>query len=456
MKIRNKILLYFSSAIVIVTAIALSFIYILFSEYREEEFQQRQKEKVDFTIQLIAEHQEKSNLISKYLDKEDINDFYNEKLIVFDNHKQIIFSSLDELKIEQYKKILENLSPNTTWIETKEGDYDLIGIYALHNQNGYYAISKAYDEYGISKLEFLRNTLIAIFFFVLITVVLLAHLLANIIAKPLIDLANKLHHIQLEDNTPQNINLTTSTYEIVYLTEKFNKLLERNQEAFAFQKNTIHHISHELKTPIAILISELEQLLQQDDVQCIRKGVNEQINRANNLAEIINTLLEISKFETNQRIAKQSFRIDELVFDLMASFANLYPKFIFNIQYQPLEMEEQQLLLKANKMLCKQMLSNLMLNAIHYADQNTATICFNTTIQHQISISITNSGDTITAKEADQLFQHFFRGKNSNGKTGFGLGLTLSKKIAEMHNGNIIYLAEQNNRNSFTITLPLS
>ena len=55
MKIRNKILFYFSSAIIVLTAITLTIIYILFSEHREEEFQQLQNEKIRQTIDLIKE-----------------------------------------------------------------------------------------------------------------------------------------------------------------------------------------------------------------------------------------------------------------------------------------------------------------------------------------------------------------------------------------------------------------
>lgn len=80
MKIRNKILIYFSTTVLALTAISLGLIYILFSEYREEEFQQLQNEKIKYTIGLITEFKEMSEEVSLLLDAQDIHDFYDEKL----------------------------------------------------------------------------------------------------------------------------------------------------------------------------------------------------------------------------------------------------------------------------------------------------------------------------------------------------------------------------------------
>jgi two-component system, OmpR family, sensor histidine kinase ArlS len=87
MKIRNKILIYFSTTVIALTAISLTIIYILFSEYREEEFQQQQNEKIHTTIKLIEKFKRESATISYLIDQQDINDFYDEKLLVYDSNK---------------------------------------------------------------------------------------------------------------------------------------------------------------------------------------------------------------------------------------------------------------------------------------------------------------------------------------------------------------------------------
>ncbi|MGK0639490.1 hypothetical protein [Schleiferia thermophila] len=157
MKIRDKILIYFSTTVIALTAISLTIIYILFSEYREEEFQQKQNEKIHTTIKLIEKIKQESAKISYLIDQQNINDFYDEKLLIFDSDKNQIFASLDSLEIVEAENILKKLSPTNRWIETKEGDYDLIGIYTERNNQGYYAISKAYDAFGFNKMFFFEK-----------------------------------------------------------------------------------------------------------------------------------------------------------------------------------------------------------------------------------------------------------------------------------------------------------
>jgi len=62
----------------------------------------------------------------------------------------------------------------------------------------------------------------------------------------------------------------------------------------------------------------------------------------------------------------------------------------------------------------------------------------------------------INLDEQQYLFQHFFRGENSKGKRGFGLGLVMVHKILSLHNGQINYTVEEPETNKFTILLPLS
>ncbi|MCC5922544.1 MAG: hypothetical protein JJT77_02065, partial [Crocinitomicaceae bacterium] len=174
MKIRNRILLYFASTTILVSGFAMVLIYFIFSEYREEQFQQLQNRKILQNIRLLEKFEKESAIISNLLDAQDINDFYDEKLFIYDANKELLFASLDSLDVEKASKVLAELSPTSTWFETKEGEYDLIGIYTKFDGNEYYAISKAYDEFGMAKLTFLRSILLLIFLFISVTVTILS------------------------------------------------------------------------------------------------------------------------------------------------------------------------------------------------------------------------------------------------------------------------------------------
>ncbi len=456
MKIRNKILLYFSTTVTSLTIISSIIIYLLFSEYREEEFQQRQKQRIKYTIGLIAEYKSLSENLSAIMDKLTIHDFYDEKMLIFDKHKKLIYKSVDDLPIHNYEQLLNELSPAKQWIETREGRYDIVAVYIENELNHFYAISKAFDAFGYSKLLFLRNVLIIITSIISITVLLITLYLSGRISKPITAFAEKLGHYDISGNNIASLETTPSSFELNYLTEKFNQLIERTNEAFAFQKHTVHHISHQLKTPVAVLVSELERIKNLSGTETIQTEIENQIVKTTSLGNIIHTLLEISKIESGVDVQKESIRVDELIFDIMTELNIIYPDFSFEFNYIPDEISPNRLEIQANATLIKQALQNLLVNSIAYSDNNKAKVVVDGTAPGNLKILISNTGSPIAEDEQKLLFHYFFRGKNSVHNTGFGLGLVLTRKILSLSSSTISYSSPSVNLNVFEVHFPLS
>lgn len=454
MKIRNKILIYFSSTVIVLSAISLCVIYILFAEYREEEFQQRQKAKVLHTIKLWNEYKEMSENLSEIMDRLAINDFYDEKMLIFDKQKDLIYSSVDDLLISNYKELLHELSTSNRWLETKEGHYDIIGVYVEMLQSHFYAISKAYDHFGYTKLFFLRNTLIGIFVIISTLVVLVSLFLSKRISDPIVKLSEKTLRFKVGEDT-DDTPLETNTLELNILDNRFSQLLKRTNEAFIFQKYAIQHISHELKTPLAILVSELEKIQSNVNQEDIKIQLQDQVGRAKSLGDIINALLEISKMESGQTVAKELVRIDDLIFDLIGELNMYRPDFSFEINYFPELIDESKLRMNVNPMLIRQAFMNILTNSINYSDNAMAQVLINCSLPHDLVVRFSNTGQGVGAEEERFLFDHFFRGNNSRGKSGFGLGLVLTKRILELHNGSIRYSRAGDKANIFDVHLPL-
>ncbi|MBX2954106.1 MAG: HAMP domain-containing histidine kinase [Leadbetterella sp.] len=451
MKIRNKILLYFSLTVIGLTLVSFVVIYYLFSEYREEEFQQQQLEKITSTVRLVNQYKKKSEQLSLLLDEQDIHDFYDEKLLIYDQDKHLIFSSIDNLKIRRADLILQELSPNVHWIETKGGDYDIVGAYLEFEGKAYYAISKAFDSEGYSKRDFLGKLLTGMFVAFTLVVWLISRHLSNIISRPIVALSEKLSKLVVEDSS--KIEISTTTSELKNLTEKFNALLDRTRESFVFQKHTIHHISHELKTPIAILVSELEKLQKEEDMDRIKRQITRQTDSAKSLGNIINVLLEISKIDSGQQVAKKPMRVDELLFDIIGELNRIHPGYIFEVNYPTVSFDENQLYISANRLLIKQAFQNLLLNGVTYSDDGKVEVLIEFPAPQQIRISFTNRGMTLSAEETRLLFSHFFRGANSRDKSGFGLGLVLTHRIFKLHSATIHYETPAEEVNRFVVDI---
>src|SRR5690554_1522160 len=161
-------------------------------------------------------------------------------------------------------------------------------------------------------------------------------------------LANKLNQYDLSDENAQEIVVEASSEELRQLTLRFNELIKRTNEAFTFQKHTIHHISHQLKTPIAVLVSELERIQQYNTLEEILPEIENQVIKTKSLGNIINVLLEISKIESGQKMLKKPTRIDEIIFDTISELNIIYPKFHFEINYYPDDMDEERLIVALN------------------------------------------------------------------------------------------------------------
>ncbi len=454
MSIRRKILLYFSATIISLLGMTLFFIYTLFYEYREEEFQQKQKQKITSTIKFLTEIRQVDESIIQAMDRISINEFYDEKLLIFDHSKTLIYSSIDDLQIldEDVNNILKVLTIANPWLETKDDLYDVVGVYVKYNSNTYYGINKAFDESGYSKLDFLRYVLLITFFGISLVVVLIAYYLSRIIAEPIVDITEKITNYNF-DTLYIPIEVKRSENEIVVLAEQFNKLMKRMKEAVSFQKHAINHISHELKTPIAVLVSNFERMENETDLEVLKSQINRQKEDTKNLSEIINLLLELSKTDAGHSIPKTNIRVDELIFDTMDELLQLYPDFEFSVDYVGQTDNESLLTIQGSAPLLKAAFMNLMLNSIHYSSNKEASIHI-ITDEKQLQVDFINEGPVITIDEQKFLFQHFFRGENSKGKSGFGLGLVFISKIISQHQGLISYHTDYKNLNTFTLIFP--
>lgn len=453
MGIRNKILLYFSFTTILLTGVVLFLIYRLFAEYREEEFHRWQKEKIKSTLFFLSEIKKADKELIETIDRLTINEFYDEKLLIFNAQKSLIYSSIDDTPIHYPKIILDKLSHKNEWYENQEGRYDIVGLYFENEGSTYFGISKAYDKFGYSKLYYLRMILIASFVVISVAVVLLSYFLSQKITRSLISITNQISNYNF-DSEYVPISHEYSKDEISILAEQFNKLMQKTSQIFTFQKHTIHHISHELKTPIAILVSNFERIENETDIEKVLALIKIQKEDTKRLSEIINSLLELSKIESGLFLKDNSTRVDEKIFDIADELKGIYPDFQFSIQYIQAENEDA-LTVLCNSQLLKSAFMNLMLNCIQYSSDNKAKISFEAQ-DGFIQITFANKGSIISEEESQFLFQHFFRGKNSQGKKGFGLGLVLVHKIISLHKGKVSYQTINDSINVFTISIPLS
>lgn len=431
------------------TTVILVLIYTIFKEYREEQFQQRQSEKIQMTLKLLTEFEEIDEELFQALDRSTIHDIYDEKLLLFDENRKLLYESVDDLTIDKAHEILHKLSVDNTWIETKEDLYDVVGISIQHKDVTYYGISKAYDKFGYELLSFLRLAFVALFIVMVLLIILVSYYLSNKIANPIIQLTKEISDYNIEGEHIE-IPVHSDEAETTILAERFNDLMDKIKMSFSFQRNAVQHISHELNTPIAVLVSNFERMEQETDLQKLQSLIVKQKKDTRRLSQIINALLKLSMAESGSSSVKVLVRIDEVLFDLCEELKVLYPNFNFIIEYGAADFNVDLLEISADENLLRAAFMNLMLNCIKHSDNEKAWIYI---IENKGSLQLLfkNQGAVITEEERPYLFKHFFRGENSRNKKGFGLGLIFIYKILKLHSATISYEAPDKNTNMFKI-----
>jgi signal transduction histidine kinase len=188
------------------------------------------------------------------------------------------------------------------------------------------------------------------------------------------------------------------------------------------------------------------------DLKIIHDQIKNQKQDTKNLADIINALLEISKLESEYK--SEPLRLDDLLYDTIEEVKAIDEDFLFEISIDGKIEEEKSFKVNGNHRLLKLALINILINCINYSENRKANIKI-TSIGQNIRLEFINNGQVIGDEEKQYLFQHFFRGKNSKGKRGFGLGLVLINKIMLLHKGSIEYTNPDLATNIFTLSLPL-
>lgn len=436
MTLKSRIAFFISLLFTILFGIACGIVIFLFSNFRKEEFKQRLEEKALTTIRLLTEVKEVDNQLLKIIDRNTINRLYNEKILVFDAGYKLIYSSLDDIKINWTPADLDYLKKNKTFFK-RDGENEIYGFFYDTSQKDYYALVSANDNAGKRKLNFLIYLLLGAYaFFTGIAWVICFYTIRNLL-RPLDTFHHTISQIN-EYNLQKRITVNEkSTNEIELISKEFNFLLGRIEEAYQKQKEFTAQASHELRTPLARISAQLENQMAGAD-KSHQKMLQSSLQNINQLNGLINSLLILSKIDSQKDTATEFFRLDEIIYKSIERVhreVNLF-RAVLNIEDEAIT--EEMIVVRGNHFLLETVFYNLLKNACNYSGNQQATITISIH-QNKPYVTITNNGITISEEEQKKLFQPFMRGANSKSKSGLGLGLRIVQRILTYYGYKIQY-----------------
>ena len=244
-----------------------------------------------------------------------------------------------------------------------------------------------------------------------------------------------------------------SSDEIKRLQEQNNHLREQDR----LRVNLINNISHELRTPLASILGFSNMLVTKQLDAFSVKDVAEQIHQAaKRLSTLITDFLHINKADSEGwSLNLEMCDIGELIKQSIEEFSRLYKE--YKITYHILENYP---IIKTDPRLIRQVLDNLVSNAIKYSLVGSSIIVTLDITQDnkELKISVTDQGIGINKEELSKIFDRFYRSNNPEVQkvTGSGLGLAICKEIVVALNGKIEAESELNKGSKFSFTLPIT
>lgn len=215
----------------------------------------------------------------------------------------------------------------------------------------------------------------------------------------------------------------------------------------------MHEISHGLQTPLTIMKGELYFLRKEGYETDKIDTIDSSINR---ISYFINKMLALYRLETAPKTKYRNVDLRLMLESVLFSFSENLNK--HNFTYELLA--KKSVTVKGGADALDEVVSNLVNNAIKYSktDQSNHLQLELATDKNNAYIKVKDGGIGITKEHLPKLFTKFYRVKDDKTKniTGTGLGLVITKKIAEQHGGNISVESEFGVGTTFVITLPLS
>jgi len=453
MTLKNRISLLVSLLFTILFGLASTVIFILYSNYRKEEFRDRLEIKALSNIKLLVNVKQIDNQLLKIIDQNSINKLYDEKTLVFDSNYKLIYSSIDDAKINWSVEDLKYLKKNKTFFK-QQGDYEVYGVFYDTNDKDFYALISATDDYGKKKLLFLRYTLVVSYIFFTTICWLLTSFMVRRAMNPLLAFHQKIKNIN-ENNLDTRIASNSTKNEVDLLADEFNFMMDRIEVSYQKQKEFTAHASHELRTPLSRMTSQIENAIADPDIKPKNNSfLNNILADVNHLGELINSLLILSKIDNRSTENIEIQRLDEILFSSIEKINKTFPDFVILFEMEESDDLDTALEIKGNKNLLEIAITNILKNAYIYSDNKQAKVKISTDHYHLI-ISVSNTGDTLNQEEQKNLFEPFMRGQNSKKTSGFGLGLRIVHRILTVHKANITYSTPNINTNLFQLFFEL-
>ncbi|MDA6070767.1 HAMP domain-containing histidine kinase [Flavobacterium sp. AC] len=428
-------------------------VYFVSEKNRKDEFFDRLDYKIIWRAEFIFDAQINKNLI-KFLHIKNKKVLNEADISVYDSYFHLYFS--DNMPPLGNQKILESIKKKQSlnWSDDK---YQYRGVLYIDNNREFYVIGRAVDISGLNHINAFKENLLYVYFTSIILIFIIGFGFSYYTLKPLKDIIFQIRDIS-EHNLNKRIVVPKAKDELYELTQTFNATFNRLEKSFNNHRNFVTTISHEFRTPLSILIAEIElgKELNQT-VEDYKISLDNALEEANHVSQLSTALLDFARANYDRSQIKMSdIRIDEILVDAKLNLLNKKDvKYKISISYSTLDYTDENFYnYFGNQYLLQSAFSNIMENGCKYSADHSCHVDISGAAD-EIVLTFSDNGIGIPEGDLEQIYDLFYRGKNKSYENGYGVGLSIVKQIINLHNGSIDVSSTVGKGTKFTVTLPI-
>ncbi|WP_369713765.1 sensor histidine kinase [Leptotrichia sp. HSP-342] len=385
--------------------------------------------------------------------------------IIIDSNFDTMIQNVEIAIYDKDFKFLYGNSPNGFEMDNRKSKDDKIMIIRSNNQK-WYVYNKTIELGNYGKV-WIRGvmpnigqssaieTVIQISFVILPFFLILSAIGGYIITKNAFTPIEKIRRIAEKINEgndlSQRINLGKGDDELHTLANTFDVMFDRLQTSFENEIQFTSDVSHELRTPITVILTQAEYGKDSiSSVEDAQKSFGIIEKEGQKMSKLVSQLLTLARMERGrQKLNIENINLSELLEmiietqTLSANTKNI--KFVTNIMPE--------IYASIDEMMIMRVFTNLISNAISYGKQN-GTVTVELFLQENRIVSkISDDGIGISEDKLDKIWLRFYQVDPSKNGDNSGLGLSMVKKIIELHKGEIFVESELGKGTTFTIIL---
>ncbi|WP_019991297.1 sensor histidine kinase [Rudanella lutea] len=448
MLIRNRLTVTFTLLATAIQVTLSLLVWYFYSLYRQEEFYSRLESTARVAGRVLISRRHLHDDFFKNMIRTDLLSIVEEQISIFDSRHNLVFTNRTLKESDYYKEKIPKLD-TISLFEFRSGHLESIVITYRDRGQLFYIFASGYDRIGLVKLETLQQILLLANLLGFTLIVLAGWYFSGRVLRPISQIVDEVEQITAVD-LHKRVNEGNRRDEIAQLAMTFNQMLFRLEDAFISQRSFVAHASHELRTPLTNTLGTLETSLRYDQNPADwRDSMEVAVDELKKVIALTNSLLSLAKV-TDRSVTLSLIQVDDCLLTAIAQVQAKYPGRSLPLQF--VSGDDDSFTIRGSATLLTTALLNVLDNACKYSSE-PVSIQLRAWEEHCI-VTVMDKGRGITDADIAHILDPLYRGKNVDGVPGYGIGLAVTQKIIDLHQGTLHFTSKEGQGTSVTITLP--